>query len=306
MSYEPPDVDPSKLSRDEKIRLLEAKVAFLLDEVSGLRSLARHLVAERLGQLPLFQQTQDSFDYQWRNLPAGHAMLSNPEWKQTAAEQVVGYTGLTRDWFRGRQVLDAGCGQGRWTYAFGKLEVGRCVAIDISPAAIERTGEVAREFGDRVQVRRADLVQEIGLPAEFDLVWCFGVLHHTGNTYRGFQNVARCVKPGGYLFLMIYAEPQRDRCDGYAYYHEMFEMRSRLRNLPFEEKVARLERKYGKERLHGYFDAISPEINDLYRWDELVSWVLAAGFEDVRRTADVPNHCLIARRRAGGGPPAAR
>ena len=298
MRYEPPAFDASRLSKDERIRLLEAKVAFLLDEVSGLRSVVRHLAADKLDELPIMQQTRDSFDYQWRSLPEGHAMLSNPEWKAKAADQIVEYTGLARDWFRGKRVLDAGCGQGRWTYGFGTLQVGRSVSIDISPAAVERTTNVAREFGDRIEVLRKNLLQDLELEADFDLVWCFGVLHHTGDTYNGFQNVASRVKPGGYLFLMIYAEPLPDKPDAYHYYHEMFDMRSRLRNLPFEEKVARLERKYGKELLHGYFDAVSPEINDLYRWDELVSWVLRAGFEDVKRTADVPNHCLIARRKA--------
>src|SRR5207249_4121331 len=208
----------SRLSKDERIQLLEAKVAFLLDEVSGLRSVVRHLAAEKLDRLPMLQ-TRDSFDYQWRNLPEGHAMLSNPEWKAKVGQQIVEYTTLPRDWFRGKRVLDAGCGQGRWTYGFGTLQVGRCVSIDISPAAIERTTNVAKEFGDRIEVQRKNLLQDLELPADFDLVWCFGVLHHTGDTYRGFQNVAKRVKPGGYLFLMIYAEPRPDRADAYLYYH---------------------------------------------------------------------------------------
>jgi SAM-dependent methyltransferase len=297
MRYEPPVFDAGGMTKDQRIELLEAKVAFLLDEVSSLRSVVRHLAAEKLGELPIIQQTRDSFDYQWRSLPEGHAMLSNPEWKAKAADQIVEYTGLPRDWFRGKRVLDAGCGQGRWTYGLAKLDVGHLLSVDVSPAALDRTSTVAREFGDRVEVLRKNLLEDLELAADFDLVWCFGVLHHTGDTYRGFQNVARRVKPGGFLFLMIYAEPLADKPHAYRYYHEMFDMRSRLRNLPFEEKVARLEQKYGKELLHGYFDAISPEINDLYRWDELVSWVLAAGFEDVARTADIPNHCLRARRK---------
>jgi hypothetical protein len=50
--------------------------------------------------------------------------------------------------------------------------------------------------------------------------------------------------------------------------------------------------------LHGYFDAISPDINDLYRWDEIVSWLVAAGFTNVTRTFDHPNHFVIAQRSA--------
>jgi SAM-dependent methyltransferase len=167
----------------------------------------------------------------------------------------------------------------------------------VSPVGLERTRAVAAEFGDRIEVLRRNLLEPLDVGSDFDLVWCFGVLHHTGDTYRGFQNVARAVRPGGYLFLMLYAEPRRDQVNDYRYYHEIFDMRTRLRNLPFDEKVARLETRYGREALHGYFDAISPEINDLYRWDEIASWLVAEGFEDVQRTMDVPNHYLTARRK---------
>jgi SAM-dependent methyltransferase len=299
MMYEPPVYDPRGLSKDERIRVLEAKVAFLLDEVSSLRTLMRHVASEKLGSLPIIAQTKDSFDYQWRSLPEGHAMLSNPEWRAKVTENISTFTQLPAEWFHGKQVLDAGCGQGRWTYGFGKLGVARCVSIDISPAALERTSSIAGEFDDRVEVLRKNVLEDLGFGPLFDLVWCFGVLHHTGDTYRGFQNVARCVKPGGYLFLMLYSEPRPNQPDDYTYYHEIFDMRSRLRMLPFDEKVKRLDQKYGTKLLHGYFDAISPEINDLYRWDEIVAWLIAGGFEDIERTvADTPNHYVISQRKA--------
>jgi SAM-dependent methyltransferase len=280
--------------------LLESKVAYLLDEVSGLRSLVRYLAADRIRELPVVQETKDSFNYQWGHLPEGRAMLSNVEWKKTVGETICQFSGLPAAWFPGKRIIDAGCGEGRWTYGFGVLQAGACVSFDISEYGLDRTREIARQFGGHFEVMKKNVLNDLGLPADFDLVWCFGVLHHTGDTYRGFRNLARCVKPGGYLFLMLYGEPRPDRPDDYDYYHEMATMRRRLRNLPFEEKVKALEQKYDKDLVHGYFDATSPPVNDLYRWDEIEGWLLEAGFEDIRRTLpDHPNHHLIARKKTG-------
>jgi SAM-dependent methyltransferase len=283
-----------------RLGLLEARAEFLQDEVSQLRSLVRHLAGDRIQEWPIVRATRDSFDFQWRNLPEGEAMPSNPAWKAEVGKTICRYAGLPAEWFAGEKVMDAGCGLGRWTYGFGTLGVGSCVSFDISEGGVARTREIAAPFGPAFTVLRKNVLEDLGLSSDFDLVWCFGVLHHTGDTYRGFQNLVRCVKPGGYLFLMIYGEPRPGHLEDYAYYHEMFSMRKALRNLPFEEKVRRLESAYGKDRLHGYFDAISPDINDLYRWDELESWLRGAGFEDIRCTMpDHPNHFVAARRKAG-------
>lgn len=298
MDYESPSFDPESYSTNERMKLLEAKVEFLQDEVSGLRRRLRWSDAGKIGELPLSQQTRESFDFQWRSLPEGHAMLSSGEWKEGVTDTICTFSDLPAEWFKGKKAMDAGCGQGRWTYGFGKLGVGSCTSFDVSEHGLERTREITKEFSSGFTVSKKNILEDLEVSSDFDLVWCFGVLHHTGDTYRGFQNLVKCVKPGGYLFLMIYGEPRRNDRGDYEYYHDVFDMRCRLRNLPFQEKIKRVEEKYGKKYLHGYFDAISPEINDLYRWDELVGWLIAAGFEDIKRTLpDHPNHHVVARKK---------
>ena len=51
----------------------------------------------------------------------------------------------------------------------------------------------------------------------------------------------------------------------------------------------------GEKHIHGYFDAISPPINDLYTFEELQGWLLGEGFENIARTVDTRNHHIIAR-----------
>jgi SAM-dependent methyltransferase len=289
------DYDPGRYDPETRLRILEAKMTYLIDEVSGLRTLVRHLVDDSIERMPIVGQTRASFDYQWRSLPEGEAMLSNPEFRARVPHQICEFADLPSEWFRGKKVMDAGCGQGRWTYGFATLGVDKCVSIDISEAGVARTTEIGKQFPGRVEVHRKNLLRDLELPNDFDLVWCFGVLHHTGRTYTAFKNLVKCVKPGGYLFLMIYGEPRPGYPADYTYYHEMFNMRAKLRNVPFEEKVTAIEQRYGKEQLHGYFDAISPDINDLYRWDELASWFVDAGFVDIKRTHPGTNHHIVGR-----------
>jgi len=300
MSQRKEEDEKRKKIVEERFAKIESKVDFLLDEVSQLRSLVRHLAGDTIQDWPILWATRESFDYQWRNLPEGEEMPSNPAWKAECGKRILRFTGLPADWFAGKKVMDAGCGLGRWTYGFGTLGVGSCTSFDISDSGVARTRELAAPFGAAFTVERKNILEDLGLPLDYDLVWCYGVLHHTGNTYKGFQNIAKCVKPGGYLSLMLYGEPRFDHPEDYDYHHEMFTVRKDLRNLPFEEKVRRLEAVYGKEKLHGYFDAISPEINDLYRFDEIQRWLIGAGFEDIKRTwPEHPNHHVVARRKIG-------
>lgn len=298
MNYNVLDFDPTSYSQDERIRFLEAKVAFLLDEVSDMRSRLRYLVAEKRDDLPIFQQTKDSFNFQWDRLPEGYQLLSSETWKNEVVDTMCKYSNLPAEWFRGKKVMDAGCGRGRWTYGFGKLGVGSCTSFDISENGIDATKSVAGEFGDHFTVCKRNILDALDFADDYDMVWCYGVLHHTGDTYGGFHNLIRHVKPGGYFFFMLYGEPRPPALGEYVYYHEICDMRRRTRNLTFDEKAKILEAKYEKEYVHGYFDAISPEINDLYRWDEIVGWLINAGFVDIKRTLpDHPNHHVIALKR---------
>ena len=49
--------------------------------------------------------------------------------------------------------------------------------------------------------------------------------------------------------------------------------------------------------MHGYFDAISPPINDLHTFEELEGWLLDSGFHNIKRTVDARNIHVIAQRR---------
>jgi SAM-dependent methyltransferase len=204
-------------------------------------------------------------------------------------------TGLPRGWFPGKSAVDIGCGAGRFTYAL--LSLGASVmACDQSTWALERTAQLCGRFGARLTTRQINLLAWDD-PAGYDLVFCLGVVHHTGNTYLAIRNVARKVKEGGRLFLMVYGFPET-----LAEYREVnaYEaLRQELRTLSFEEKKRILVERFGHKLAHGWFDAISPRVNDLVTFGEIAELLTRFGFTNVRRTMEGRNHYLVAERCTG-------
>lgn len=109
---------------------------------------------------------------------------------------------LPADYFKGKLVLDAGCGTGRWTYAMALLGA-TVVAVDLTDSGVEITHRVTSEMENVVvfqgNVLHLPLRQEC-----FDLVVSRGVLHHTPQTMTAFEQAARMVKKGGHYYIMVY------------------------------------------------------------------------------------------------------
>src|SRR5207245_2267771 len=123
------------------------------------------------------KQTLDSFDYQWKNLPEGKYLLSDPEWRENVCEYILDELQVSPEWIRGKSVLDVGCGQGRWSYGFDRLGC-HVVAVDASPSACEFVRTNIRNVLT-VNCNIYDLSSHVR--DKFDIVWCWGVLHHLPN-----------------------------------------------------------------------------------------------------------------------------
>jgi SAM-dependent methyltransferase len=285
---------PATTSDTTALANLRHELDYLQLEVSRLRSLVRYMTAGTIHEMPLQMQTRESFDFQWSSMPDGNWIETRPELKEREPKLVVEYTQLPRSWFNGKRVLDAGCGSGRFSWAFASM--GATVfAVDQSPAGVMHTQRACAEFGNRVTVQRHDLTAPLDLAPSFDLVWSFGVLHHTGDTYGAFRNIARLVAPGGYLFLMLYGEPTGDDPGAFAYYAEVERLRRATAAMTLQERHAEIERLKGRD-VGGWFDAVSPVINDTYSFHEIQLWLRREGFVDIKRTVDHASHHVMARR----------
>jgi SAM-dependent methyltransferase len=105
------------------------------------------------------------------------------------------------DYFRGKRCLDVACGAGRWARTL--MELGaRVVSFDISENAIRST---KRFNPDTSRLDIFDMPARADLQRAFDFTLCWGVVMCTHDPKRAFENVAATVKPGGDLYIMVYA-----------------------------------------------------------------------------------------------------
>jgi len=289
--------EPARRPVTERLRLLEAKTEYLLDENYRLKSVMRDLMAQSELITRVREYQLRTFDFEWKHLPYHDEFLTNPSWREKAAADVAARVGVDPEWFRGKKVLDCGCGPGRHAWVFGTL--GASVdAFDMSDNGLAAAREASADLPD-VRFHKHDVLAPLPFGTDYDLVWCYGVLHHTIAPFQGLTNIARHVKPGGRIYLMLYSEPPRDSLGAYQYYHETWTLRQATRAMPFEEKAALVKRIEGERGGLGWFDAVSPDINELYSVEEIQTLLQMLGFTDVARTMPhEDSHNVVARRLA--------
>ena len=79
------------------------------------------------------------------------------------------------------------------------------VGIDLDPKSVETARTLFRRFGAPGTFRVADALQPNDDLGQFDIVYSWGVLHHTGDMASAIRNAARHVRPGGLFALALYA-----------------------------------------------------------------------------------------------------
>ncbi len=108
----------------------------------------------------------------------------------------------------GRSFLDVGCGSGLFSLAARRLGA-RVHSFDYDRASVACAEELrARYFegdpGWRVERGSALDAHYLARLGQFEVVYAWGVLHHTGRMWDALDLVGRRVSPGGLLFVALY------------------------------------------------------------------------------------------------------
>jgi 2-polyprenyl-3-methyl-5-hydroxy-6-metoxy-1,4-benzoquinol methylase len=115
---------------------------------------------------------------------------------------------LEEDDLSGREFLDIGSGSGLHSLVARRLGA-KVRSFDYDPMAVACTNELRERYfpGDsgwtveHGSVLNAEYLSGLG---SFDLVYSWGVLHHTGSMWSALENALTAVKPGGKLVVAIY------------------------------------------------------------------------------------------------------
>jgi SAM-dependent methyltransferase len=111
-----------------------------------------------------------------------------------------------REYHPDLDILVAGCG----TWQSAKFAIShpaaRVTGVDISPTSLEYTGALKRKYDlNNLEVRPLEIEKVADLDHQFNMIVCTGVLHHLADPAVGLRALRSVLKPGGAMYLMLYA-----------------------------------------------------------------------------------------------------
>lgn len=108
----------------------------------------------------------------------------------------------------GKSFLDIGSGSGLFSLAARRLGA-RVHSFDFDPQSVACTAELRRRYfpgSDSWKVEEGSVLDEayVSSLGQFDVVYSWGVLHHTGQLWLALEHAHRAVAPKGKLFIALY------------------------------------------------------------------------------------------------------
>ena len=142
----------------------------------------------------------DNFAFQWREWRT--VQIDRLSHHDLSERRFLADTRWPPDWLRGRLILDAGCGAGRFA-DIAALNGATVIACDIS-TAIDAAHLTLGDHGDQIACLQASIHALPFRRGVFDGVYCMGVIQHTPDPARTMNALPPFLKPGGRLVYNFY------------------------------------------------------------------------------------------------------
>jgi SAM-dependent methyltransferase len=141
----------------------------------------------------------------------------NSEKRDEAKKSLRYFLGETFQ-FSNKRVVDIGSGSGLFSWAFHDFGVRSVDSVDIDDFSIACTQELRRQAGEpenwKVHKISALDEQKIGSLGTFELVYSWGVLHHTGDMWRAITNTLPLVASDGFFYIALYNKNEKAWLEG--------------------------------------------------------------------------------------------
>jgi 2-polyprenyl-3-methyl-5-hydroxy-6-metoxy-1,4-benzoquinol methylase len=230
-----------------------------------------------------------------------------------AERRLIAFLGVSS--LSGTSFLDVGSGSGLHSLAARRLGAD-VVSFDYDPDSVDATRALRNKFGfdkdtwriETGSVLDSDYLSSLG---QFDVVYSWGVLHHTGAMWDALERVQPLVKPGGKLYIAIYndlgdvsrwwAERKKRYCEMPRIIRPLYFLKVYL---PIElkamgatgtlrsGKISKLQREFpkwleqwreykqhrGMSRMHDMIDWIGGYPYEFAKAEDLVAFYQKAGF----------------------------
>ena len=207
--------------------------------------------------------------------------------------------GFTSEEIKGRRVLDAGVGMGRYSDIALNLG-GEVVGADLSLAVESAHANLGEN--PRFNVVQADIFHLPFKKESFDYIFSMGVLHHTPDCKKAFLSLLPLLKKGGEIAIWVYAWQgfHSIRSNFWRFFTTKIPPRTLYGiiktllplwdaglRIPLLGKAFKIIPTSGHElkewRVLDTFDWYSARYQSKHRWEEVEGWFREAGLTDIRR-----------------------
>ena len=137
--------------------------------------------------------TKKSFGYEW--------LRYDVQLEREDREVFLRDSQISEESLRGKLILDAGCGMGRYTRIAGKIG-GEIVGVDLSQSVFK--AYQMTQDNPCAHIIQGDILRLPFKKKQFDIIYSMGVLHHTPDAKQSFLNLIKYLKERGLISIWLY------------------------------------------------------------------------------------------------------